>query len=68
MIKASSGLSDDEIEPMVRDAEAHADEDKKFEALVMARNTADAMIHKREKHCLRLGTKDHAEKAEIGSN
>ncbi|APX91665.1 molecular chaperone DnaK [Halomonas sp. 1513] len=45
VIKASSGLSDDEIEQMVRDAEAHADEDKKFEELVALRNQADGMIH-----------------------
>ncbi|WLD57516.1 molecular chaperone DnaK [Salinispirillum sp. LH 10-3-1] len=45
VIKASSGLSDDEIEAMVKDAEANADEDRKFEELVQARNTADAMIH-----------------------
>ena len=40
-IKASSGLSEDEIEKMVRDAEAHSAEDKKFEQLIIARNTAD---------------------------
>ncbi|MGM0913846.1 MAG: molecular chaperone DnaK [Pseudomonadota bacterium] len=45
VIKASSGLSDDEIEQMVRDAEAHADEDKKFEELVQLRNQADGMVH-----------------------
>ncbi|MEQ5803722.1 molecular chaperone DnaK [Halomonas sp. H10-9-1] len=45
VIKASSGLSDDEIEQMVRDAEAHADEDKKFEELVALRNQADGMVH-----------------------
>jgi len=45
VIKASSGLSEDEIENMVKDAEAHADEDKKFHELVTARNTADQMIH-----------------------
>ncbi|MFY8351441.1 molecular chaperone DnaK [Pseudoalteromonas sp. SSM20] len=44
-IQASSGLSDDEIEAMVRDAEANAEEDKKFEELVQARNQADAMVH-----------------------
>ncbi len=44
-IQASSGLSDDEIEKMVRDAEAHAEEDKKFEELVAARNQADALVH-----------------------
>lgn len=45
VIKASSGLTDAEIEAMVKDAEANADEDRKFEELVQARNTADAMIH-----------------------
>ncbi|WP_043530904.1 molecular chaperone DnaK [Litchfieldella xinjiangensis] len=45
VIKASSGLSDDEIDQMVRDAEAHADEDKKFEELVQLRNQADGMVH-----------------------
>jgi len=44
-IKASSGLSDDEVEQMVRDAEANADEDAKFEELVTARNQADGMVH-----------------------
>ena len=45
VIKASSGLSDDEIEKMVSDAEANADEDRKFEELVQARNQGDAMVH-----------------------
>ena len=45
VIKASGGLSDDEIEQMVRDAESHAEEDRKFEELVTARNQADGMIH-----------------------
>lgn len=44
-IQASSGLSDAEVEQMVRDAEANAAEDQKFEELVQARNQADAMIH-----------------------
>ena len=44
-IQASSGLSDDEIEKMVQDAEANAEEDKKFEELVQARNAADTLIH-----------------------
>ncbi|WP_076420995.1 molecular chaperone DnaK [Colwellia sp. UCD-KL20] len=44
-IKASSGLSDDEVDQMVRDAEANADEDAKFEELVTARNQADGMVH-----------------------
>ncbi len=44
-IKAGSGLSDDEIQRMVADAEAHRDEDKKFQELVVARNQADGLIH-----------------------
>ncbi|SFR43269.1 molecular chaperone DnaK [Pseudidiomarina maritima] len=44
-IKASSGLSDDEVEKMVRDAEAHAEEDRKFEEMVQVRNQADALVH-----------------------
>ena len=44
-IQASSGLSDEEVEKMVRDAEAHAEDDKKFEELVAARNQADALVH-----------------------
>ncbi|MBA54797.1 MAG: molecular chaperone DnaK [Pseudomonadales bacterium] len=49
VIKASSGLSDDEIEQMVRDAESHAEEDRKFEELVTVRNQADGMIHATKK-------------------
>jgi molecular chaperone DnaK len=49
VIKASSGLSDDEVEKMVKDAEAHAEEDKRFHALVAARNQADALVHSAEK-------------------
>ncbi|MDO6684233.1 MULTISPECIES: molecular chaperone DnaK [unclassified Agarivorans] len=44
-IQASSGLSDDEINKMVNEAEANAEEDKKFEELVQARNQADALVH-----------------------
>ena len=44
-ITASGGLSEDEIEKMVQDAEANAEADKKFEELVAARNTADGMVH-----------------------
>src|SRR6185369_14649410 len=44
-IKAGSGLSDDEIQRMVQDAEAHREEDKKFHELVSARSNADALIH-----------------------
>ncbi len=49
VIKASSGLSDDEIEKMVADAESHAEDDRKFEELVTARNQADGMIHATKK-------------------
>ncbi|MDH5592946.1 MAG: molecular chaperone DnaK [Gammaproteobacteria bacterium] len=55
IIKASSGLSDEEIEKMVKDAEAHADEDKKFHDLVTARNQADTMIHATKKSMEELG-------------
>ncbi len=54
-ITASSGLSDAEIEKMVQDAEAHADEDKKFHELVEARNMADSMIHATRKSMEELG-------------
>ncbi|AIA74760.1 molecular chaperone DnaK [Vreelandella alkaliphila] len=57
VIKASSGLTDEEIEQMVRDAEAHADEDKKFEALVQLRNQADGMIHATRKTVQEAGDK-----------
>jgi molecular chaperone DnaK len=45
VIKASSGLSEEEIQKMVRDAESHAAEDKKFEEMIQARNQADGLIH-----------------------
>ena len=57
VIKASSGLSEDEIESMVKDAEAHAEEDKKFGELVAARNQADQMIHATEKSLEEMGEK-----------
>ncbi|MGZ5009096.1 MAG: molecular chaperone DnaK [Methylobacter sp.] len=55
VIKASSGLSDDEVERMIKDAEAHADEDRKLTQLVAARNQADGMIHATEKSLKELG-------------
>jgi molecular chaperone DnaK len=55
VIKASSGLSDEEVEKMVKDAEAHAEEDKKFHELVAARNQADALIHASRKSMEELG-------------
>ena len=57
VIKASSGLSDDEIEQMVNDAEAHAEEDKKFEELTAARNQGDAMVHSAKKTMEEAGDK-----------
>jgi len=54
-ITASSGLSDEEIQKMVQDAEAHAADDKKFHELVTARNTADTMIHATRKSMQELG-------------
>ena len=65
-IKASSGLSEDEVERMVQDAEAHAEDDKKFQELIGARNQADNMIHAVTKSLNELGDKvDAAEKANI---
>jgi molecular chaperone DnaK len=57
VIKASSGLSDGEIERMVKDAEAHAAEDRKLRELVDARNQADTMIHATRKSMKELGDK-----------
>ena len=61
VIKANSGLSDDEIEKMVTDAERHADEDRKFRELVDTRNQADGLIHAAEKTLSELGEKATAE-------
>jgi molecular chaperone DnaK len=61
VIKASSGLSDDEIETMVSDAESHAEEDRKFRELVDARNQADGLIHASEKTLKDLGEKASSE-------
>ena len=57
IIKASSGLSDEEIDAMVKDAEANAAEDKKFEELVQARNTADGLAHAAKKTLEEAGDK-----------
>ncbi|RHW75564.1 molecular chaperone DnaK [Colwellia sp. RSH04] len=54
-IKASSGLSDDEVEQMVRDAEANADADAKFEELIQARNQADGIVHATRKQIEEAG-------------
>lgn len=61
IIKASSGLSDDEVQRMIKDAEAHADEDRKLTELVHARNHADGMIHATEKSLKELGDQVGAE-------
>jgi molecular chaperone DnaK len=69
VIKASSGLSDDEVDRMIKDAESHAEEDKKFQELVTARNTADSLIHATQKSMeemgdqLEAGEKESIEKA-----
>lgn len=59
-ITASSGLSDADIQKMVKDAEAHAEEDKKFHELVMARNSADSLIHATKKSMAEMGDKVEA--------
>ena len=65
-IKASSGLSDDEIEKMVKDAEVHAEDDKKFQELVTLKNTADTLIHATNKSLETLGEKvSDADRQEI---
>jgi len=61
VIKASSGLSDDEVQRMVKDAEAHADEDRKFHELVDVRNQADNLIHATNKSMQELGDKVEAD-------
>jgi molecular chaperone DnaK len=71
VIRASSGLSDDEIKRMVKDAEAHAAEDRQFRELVETRNRADAMIHSVDKALKDLGDKvspDERAKAEAAMN
>src|SRR5215831_13016411 len=68
VIKASSGLNEDEIKRMVRDAEAHAEEDRRFRELVDTRNKADALIHAVEKSLQSLGDKvDAGERATVES-
>jgi molecular chaperone DnaK len=65
-IKASSGLTEDEIQRMVKDAEAHADEDKKQLEIVAARNQADALVHGIRKSLTEYGDKlDAGEKEKI---
>jgi len=65
VIKASSGLSDDEIDQMIKDAEAHSADDKKFEDLISARNTADGLVHATKKTLEEAG--DKASDEEKGS-
>ena len=57
VIKASSGLSDEDIEKMVKDAEANAEDDKKFESLVQAKNNADMLVHATRKSISEAGDK-----------
>ncbi len=61
MIKASSGLSDEEVDQMIKDAEAHAEEDKKARALIDTKNSAENMIHATEKSIADLGDKVEAD-------
>ena len=61
VIKASSGLSDEEVDTMIKDAEAHADEDRKHREMVEVRNQADAMVHATEKSMSDLGDQVDAE-------
>ena len=68
VIKASSGLSDDEIDKMVADAESHAEEDRKFRELVDVRNQADALIHAAEKTLSDLGEKASSEERQAVEN
>jgi molecular chaperone DnaK len=68
VIKASSGLSDTEIDRMVKDAETHAEEDRRFHELVSARNHADSMIHATRKSLEQIGDKvESGEKERIES-
>ena len=68
VIKASSGLSDEEVEKMVKDAESHAEEDRLFQELVAARNSGDQMIHSTEKALKDLEDQiDEGEKNDINA-
>jgi molecular chaperone DnaK len=68
VIKASSGLSDEDIEKMIKDAEANSAEDKKFEALITARNTADGLIHATKKTLIEAGDKATDEEKDAINN
>ncbi|MBL6715184.1 MAG: molecular chaperone DnaK [Pseudomonadales bacterium] len=66
VIKASSGLSDEEVEAMVRDAESNAEEDQKFEARVNLRNQGDGLLHATKKTLAEAGDKvDQAERSKV---
>ena len=66
VIKASSGLSDEEVQAMVRDAESNAEEDQKFEARVNLRNQADGLLHATKKTLAEAGDKvDEAERSKV---
>lgn len=68
VIKSDSGLSQDDIDKMIKDAEMHAEEDKKFQELVAARNTAEQMIHMSEKSLKDLGEQvESSERAAVES-
>ena len=64
VIKASSGLSDEEIDQMIKDAEAHSADDQKFEELISARNSADGLIHATRKTLEEAGDKATDEEKE----
>ncbi|WP_287418708.1 molecular chaperone DnaK [Reinekea sp.] len=64
IIKANSGLSDEEIDQMIKDAEANAEEDLKFEQLAQARNTADGLVHATRKSLKENGDKATDEEKE----
>ena len=68
VIKASSGLSDEEIDQMVKDAEAHSADDKKLEELITARNTADGLIHATKKTLEEAGDKATDEEKDAINN
>ncbi|HIG41205.1 MAG: molecular chaperone DnaK [bacterium] len=67
VIKASSGLTDEEVEKMVQDAEANAEDDRKFEELITARNQADGMIHATRKTLEEASSVSEEEKTSIES-
>ncbi|QIK38892.1 molecular chaperone DnaK [Caldichromatium japonicum] len=64
VIRASSGLSEEEIQRMIKDAEAHAEEDRRFHELVVVRNQADSMIHATRKSLEQLGDQVEASERE----